>query len=213
MGFADVKVDGLIVEELKNETQKYNNIYFGEGIVPYNQSTQKGQLEKFEEAQRKYSEQQFAPVKNYFLSLKWDYKESNGVHTFRANDSVSVSYKCDKEYYIEFRNGEVRKTYGIEIQSDFQKNPYYSLDTNSRAFGGKRYQPKGGEATQPQMIKERLEEIKAVVEHNESLKGNYNFRIMVDKKGGRYHAYESEIKWVAFDSVMDVINEISDEYF
>lgn len=48
-------------------------------------------------------------------------------------------------------------------------------------MGSNQYVAKGGEATRPQMIKERLEEIKAVVEYNESLKGEYNFRVTVDK--------------------------------
>jgi len=63
------------------------------------------------------------------------------------------------------------------------------------------------------MIKERLEEIKAVVEYNESLKGEYNFRVTVDKNASDSHRYTCESEWVKYTSVMDVINEISNEYF
>lgn len=161
----------------------------------------------------KYMEQQFAPVKKYFSALGWDYTEKYEVHTFRANESVSVSYKYGDDCYIEFKNGDIRKTYGIEIQSDFRENPYYGLDTSSRTMGSNQYVAKGGEATRPQMIKERLEEIKAVVEHNESLKGEYNFRVTVDKNASDSYRYTCEIEWVKYTSVMDVINEISNEYF
>lgn len=213
MGFEDVKTDGLLVEKLKDETKRYNKIYFGEGISLYNQHTTKGQLQKFTEAKMKYMEQQFAPVKKYFSVLGWDYTEKYEVHTFRANESVSVSYKYGDDCYIEFKNGDIRKTYGIEIQSDFRENTYYGLDTSSRTMGSNQYVAKGGEATRPQMIKERLEEIKAVVEYNESLKGEYNFRVTVDKNASDSHRYTCESEWVKYTSVMDVINEISNEYF
>ena len=215
MGFEDIKVDGLSVEKLKKETEKYNNIYFGKMDFSIYQDVPKGQLIKYKEEKHKFLENEFSKVKNYFQSLGWDLTEKHHVYTFRANSDIYVVYRYDSEYdtcYIEFKNSSIHKTYDIQVKSDFKENPYYRLD-NSKNWGAKRYTPKGGEATDPEMIKERLDEIKAVVEHNKSLNENYNFKLFVDKDANNQHRYESEIQWTKYDSVMGIINEISNEYF
>ena len=212
MGFEDVIKDGLIIGRLREETNKYNRIYFGDGSS-INQQVKKGQLEKFTEAKKSFLEKQFAEVKKYFSYLGWDYTEKNGKHSFRANADVYIDYKYEEECYIEFMNKELRKVYNIRVDSDFMENPYYALDRNSKVYGSNKYVPKGGEATRPEMIEERLDEIKAVVEHNDSLKGKYNFRIMVDKNAISPYCHGTEIKWVEFVTVMDIINEISEEYY
>lgn len=215
MGFEDIKIDGLTVTELKKETEQYNNIYFGEGF-PYFGDSKKGQFDNYIEAKKKYLEQEFSKVKAYFLSLGWDYTENGDTRIFRANSEVSVSYcynALNVYYTICFHNGnDVHKQYVIDLESDFTENPYYRYDTNSKGYGRK-YVPIFGEATQPEEIKHRLEEIKAVVEHNDSLKGNYGFKIVVDKNSNDYNRYEADIEWKEYNSVMDIINEISEEYF
>lgn len=217
MGFEDIKVDGLTVDNLKKEIEQFNNQYFGEsGLAYLNGNSKKGQLEKYTEAKKKYLEQEFSKVKEYFLSLRWDYTENGDNRTFRANSKVYVSYRYNPYnvyYTIDFNNENgVYKQYAVDLESDFKENPYYRLDTNSKGYGRK-YSPIGGEATQPETIKQRLEEIKAVIEHNDSLKGKYNFKIVVDKESNNYHRYEADIERKEYSSIMDIIKEISEEYF
>lgn len=119
MGFEDIKVDGLSVDNLKKEIEQYNNQYFGEsGLAYLNGNSKKGQLEKYNDAKKKYFEQQFAKVKEYFLSLKWDYTEKNDTRIFRANEKVYVSYQyiqLNMSYLIEFKNDNgIYKQYEVK---------------------------------------------------------------------------------------------------
>lgn len=212
MGFEDVKVDGLSVDNLKKETERYNEIYFGKVDYSFNGMGSKGQLGTYSDKLKEYTEKEFVSVKEYFASLGWDCTQKGSVYTARANSQIYVSYQYDGNCFIEFKNGDVQKTYSIKIESDFKENPYYRLDTNSKGWG-KGYAPSGGEATLPEMIKTRLDDIKAVIEYNDSLNGEYNFKIMVDKDGNNYNRYEREIEWKQYNSVMDIIKEISQEYF
>jgi hypothetical protein len=108
MGFEDIKVDGLSVEKLREETDKYNLIFFGQGLIT--DKTDKGQLGEYLDAKSKYLEKEFDEVKKYFLSLKWDYSSSYDKHKFRASDSIYFLYQYENDdCYIEFKNEEVKK--------------------------------------------------------------------------------------------------------
>lgn len=213
MGFEDIKTDGLEVEKLREEIKRYNNIYFGEyDFSITSDGSKKGQLEKYNTAKKEFLAKEFDVVKKYFSSLKWDCTENRGIYKVRASENIYLEYQYDGNCFIQFKNNDVHGTYGIQIESDFKENPYYKENKNSRSFGD-RYLPSGGEAVQPDMIKERLEEIKTVIEHNASLNGTYNFRIFVDKDGDNYNKYEGDIEWKQYNSVMDIFNEISKEYY
>lgn len=217
MGFEDVKADGLSVDNLQKETERYNDIYFGKSSLCDLFGTTKpikGQLEKYNEAKMEFLKQEFNEVQKYFSSLeRWEIREENNIYTMRATSDIYIKYKYDNECYIEFKNHDIRKKYAIDIESDFKENPYYALDTNSKGWGDKKYAPRGGEFIQPDRIKKNLDEIKAVIAHNDSLNGEYNFKIMVDKDGYNYDRYEADIKWIEYNSIMDIIREISEEYY
>lgn len=212
MGFKDITVDRLSVDNLKKETEKYNDLYFGKSVFFNDNQDIEGQLVRFNKAKQDFVDEQFSEVNNYFDNLGWDNTEKNNVHTRRAEQNIYISYQYNGNYFIEFRNNNIQESYAIKIESDFEENPYYRVNTNSRGYG-KRYTPINGEATRVDMIKERLDEIKAVVEHNASLKSVYNFKILVDKDANNNDRYESDILRIEYKSVMDIINEISEEYY
>jgi hypothetical protein len=95
----------------------------------------------------------------------------------------------------------------IVVESDFRENPFYKIDTKC---GFRKYCPYGGIATKAEMLKKQLDQIKSIVEHNNSLKGKYNFRIECESNSDRY---EGDKQKKGYSSVMEIVNEISQTYF
>ena len=210
MGFADVKTDGFVIKELQEKIERYNEVYFGKGVQLGVTTQKKGQLEQFEDSKKKYLDQQFDSVKRFFQGLEWDYTEKEDGAFFRANSDIYVEYRSTNGCYIEFKNGDIKKVYNVDVKSDFKENPHYKLNTDKRRYGVPKYIEKGGIATKAEVINERLKDIKEVIEYNDSLKGIYNFKIIVEKD---VCIYDSKHEVCEYDSLMEVIEEISAEYF
>ena len=212
MGFEDIKTDGLSIDTLKKELEKYNKIYFGEDSFSLQKTVPTGQLKIYNKAKQEFLETQFNDVKSYFKTLKWDVIKDNENYIARANENVFIKFGYNPSCFIEFQNNDITKKYTLEIESEFKENPYY-VECNDPHGWGTTYRAKKVEATEASEIKKRLDEIKSVIEHNVSLKGAYNFRIMINENLSEYCEYTVNVENKTYESIMDILKEISKKYF
>ena len=200
MGFQDIKTDGLSIDEIREKTNEYNRQYFGEGLFSIS-SNAPSQVERYKQAKKKYIESVNNEFYQYFEKFGWDRSEN----TMRANDEVSLTLDLEQNRLSFKKPGETRETvYSIKIGSSFKENIYYR-------FENLKYVHNYGTPTKAEDLKKELEELKAIVEYNDGLNGEYAFYLLVNKD--YYNDPIGQGEYAKYDGIAQLLNEISEKEF
>ena len=206
MGFQDVKVDGLSIENIKREINECNERFFGK--VDYFDHEKTGQKEFYDDEKNKFLDKQTKVFESYFGKMKWDKNEL----TMRANEKIYVKVDLKHEK-LEFFNGSQKYNFTIFVTSDFRNNPHYLPTPLLNSKG--RYEPIGGTPIKAEDLKKQLDDIKEALEFNEKLNGNYNFRLALKEieLSAHYLFDYDDTKCVEYNNMTELLDYISDKYF
>lgn len=221
------EVEKVEIDQLNARLKEFNTAFFGDAFKPENRI--KGQLWEYKEAKFRYLDSLRTDLAVYLKPNGWNVKlvdKDEDIFCSATNGSLTISYSAmqngryERTYFVVVTGNnavtgdKVEYQFIVDADSDFDDRLLQYFDPDRTNYA-KAYKPKGttgGKLKSIEQLKNIVSIAEKVVEHNNGLKGKYNFQAVAGaqfvKQNGIDLNEEAEIKFTNVSMLVGRIEEI-----